>query len=358
VSLQSAFSSPWSQPTPYWIVIAGTSASGAGWQNAVQAAGLQPCPGLADCFAIQTSPEWVGEWERILGVLHTDTGHNQLKAALIAADTQPEAKEISLALKPMHVIQEVVQQLWLLEHLSSDKLSCCLQRVVDRRSKQVGYEAFARITLDDGTVIGGGAIMKASHALRIEYQVDRKLHKQAIDAFAACDLEGFLFINFLTGFIHRPEVYLEGLSQAVDRHHLMPRNIALDVPLSDYARDISKLRSIADYCRQRGFSLSLDDIYGTEGLGALLADIRPAFVKLDARLNAYLQDTARAGVVREIIRLAHGAGATVLAEGVENEAQFTAYMEEGVDMFQGYHFGAPEIYPPKQGAKPAAKPKK
>lgn len=352
---ERAFSSPWTQPIPYWIIIAGDAAD-SGWKQAVESAGMQACPGLPHCYSIQTTPEWVGEWERVLGILNRAEGNPQWKAALIAADKLPESKEITLALKPLTVIQEVVEQLWLLEHLSGDRLSCCLQRVVDRRGKQVGYEAFARVTLDDGTVIGGGAIMKASHALKIEYQVDRRLHKQAIDTFAACDLEGYLFINFLTGFIHRPEIYLEGLSKAVEAHHLMPRNIALDVPLSDYARDIAKLRSIADYCRARGFSLSLDDIYGTEGLESLLADIRPAFVKLDARLRDYMQDR-RITVVQEIIRLAHASGASVIAEGVENEAQVKAYTQEGVDMFQGYHFGAPEIYAPKD-AQNKAKPKK
>ena len=34
--------------------------------------------------------------------------------------------------------------------------------------------------------------------------------KLAIDTYAACDLEGFLFINFLTGFIHRPDEYGNG----------------------------------------------------------------------------------------------------------------------------------------------------
>lgn len=344
MSAQRAFSSPWTLSSPYWIIIAGDGPMAAPWHNAVQAAGLQPLDGVAGCFAIQTSPEWTDEWERILGILNS-TGHaERVRAAIIASDTAPGAKEISLNLRPLPAVQEVVEHLWLLDHLSEDRLLCYMQRVVDRRGKPVGFEAFARLAQGDGTMISGAAIMRASHALKVEYQVDRRMHKLAIDTFAACGLEGHIFINFLTGFIHRPEVYLEGLSQAVERHNLTPRSVALDVPLADYVRDIDKLRSIATYCRTRGFSMALDDVMTPDGLGALLGDIRPAFVKLDARLGPVMLDQKRQGSVQEIIRLAHGAGAAVLAEGVENEQLLEAYTGAGVDMFQGYHFGAPELY--------------
>jgi len=346
VSVQRAFSSPWTLSSPYWIVIAGAPGGARGWQNAAQAAGLQPVMQGPGMFAIQTSPEWAGEWERILGVLNSIDRQEDLRAAIIASDVAPTAQEITLNLRPLHDVQEVVEHLWLLDHLSEDRLVCYMQRVVDRRGKQVGFEAFARIAQTDGGIIGGAAIMRASHALKVEYQVDRRMHKQAIDTFAECDLEGYLFVNFLTGFIHRPEVYLEGLSQAVSKHGITPRCIALDVPLSDYVRDLAKLRSIADYCRARGFSLALDDVKSAEGLGALLSEIRPAFVKLDARMGEMLLDSKRQSAAHEIIRLAHGSGASVLAEGVENEAQYQAYMAAGVDMYQGYYFGAPEQMPP------------
>ena len=40
--------------------------------------------------------------------------------------------------------------------------------------------------------------------------------------------------------------------------------------------------------------------------------------------------------------LAHASGATVLAEGVENQAMYDTCFAAGVDMFQGYFIGKPE----------------
>lgn len=335
---EPAFASPWTLPSPYWIILAGDGTTGREWQKAAAKAGLQPLADAPSMYAIQTTPQWAAEWERVQAILNRLEHSEELRAAVIAADTVPSAREIQFNLRPLPLVQEVVEHLWLLDHLSEDRLVCYLQRVVDRRGKQVGFEAFARIAQSDGAIIGGAAIMRASHALKVEYQVDRRMHKVAVDAYAVCDLEGYLFINFLTGFIHRPEVYLDGLSQAVQRHHVMAKSIALDVPLTDYVRDIEKLKSIAQYCQSRGFSLSLDDVMSADGLESLLRDIRPAFVKLDAKL------AGRTGVVQEIIRIAHAAGALVLAEGVETQELMDTYLQAGVDMFQGYLIGAPELY--------------
>jgi EAL domain-containing protein (putative c-di-GMP-specific phosphodiesterase class I) len=220
-----------------------------------------------------------------------------------------------------------------------------MQRVMDRGRKQVGFEAFARMESADGGVVGGGAIMQAAHVLRMEYQLDRLLHKQAVEAFVSSGLEGYLFINFLTGFIHRPEVYFEGLSQAVSRTHLRPASVVLDVPLSDYAKDLSKLKSIATYCRERGFALALDDVVSSEGLAPVLAEIRPAFVKLEAKFGVGLNPVRAQGMLHEIVRISHAHGVSVLAEGVESAGQHAMYVAADVDMFQGYLFGAPERHP-------------
>lgn len=337
---ERTFFSPYTQATPFWIVVEGAQA---GDTARFGAAPLHQQPHL---YGMKAETDWTSSWNRLAEQclpLAPDAGW---RAALIASEEAPSLQEIELSLRPLHELHAVARNLWLARYIDDGRLVCYMQKVIDRRDKQVGYEAFARIDAPDGAVIGGGAIMQASHALHAEYQVDRLMHRQAIDCFVSGDLEGVLFINFLTGFIHRPEKYLEGLSQAVERHQLLPRSVALDVPLLDYAKDIAKLKSIAAYCHQRGFALSLDDVLTPEGLAGLLQEIRPAFVKLDAKLGREMGDPRRQGAVLEIIRLAHGIGASVLAEGVENAALHQMYLAAEVDMFQGYLFGAPERCPP------------
>lgn len=335
-----AFFSTYTQASPYWIILDGADASAATRFGATE---LHHHPEL---YGVRTESDWPAAWAALTEEFLPAPREAHLRAAIIASDTMPSLQEIELSLRPVQEIAAVATNLWLAQYIQEGRLVCFMQPVIDRRRKPVGHEAFARIEAPDGAIIGGGAIMQASHALHVEYQVDRLMHRQAIQCFTESDLDGFLFINFLTGFIHRPEVYLEGLSQAVERHQLLPRSVALDVPLVDYAKDIAKLKSIAHYCHARGFALSLDDVMTTDGLAGLLQEIRPAFVKLDAKLAVSMLDPKQQGMVLEIIRIAHAAGASVLAEGVESDVLHKAYVSAEVDMFQGYLFGAPERCPP------------
>ena len=69
--------------------------------------------------------------------------------------------------------------------------------------------------------------------------------------------------------------------------------------------------------------------------------IKPTFIKLDAKLGALMLDGGQQ-TVRDIIRIAQETNTRVLAEAIETEILFTAYRDAGVELFQGYLFGAPE----------------
>lgn len=333
------FFSPYTQNSPYWIAVEGPDAKTVGRFGARE---LHDKPTL---YGLKTSSDWSPIWNQLVEQAISVAAGSGLRAALIASDDMPSLQEIELSLRPVQELHSIARNIWLAQYVEQGRLVCFMQPVIDRAHQSIGHEAFARIEAPTGALIGGGAIMQASSALHVEFQIDRLMHKQAIEAYVESDFEGLAFINFLTGFIHQPDAYLEGLSQAVERHGIAPQLIALDVPLVDYAKDVTKLKSIAEYCHARGFILSLDDVMGPEGLAALLADIRPKVVKLDTRLATDMLDEKRRPAVLEIIRLAHEADAQVLAEGVESDALHEAYLAAGVDMFQGYLFGAPERCP-------------
>lgn len=332
MSENTPFSSVWTQATPYWLVVDGPAAK--------KLEGFTPVDGQDGIFARRTDADWPKAWAGVAEKLDGTTS-TLTRAGIIAGEALHKS-EIARALKPVSELSRLADSVWLVHDVNEGRLGCYMQKVVDRRNKLVGYEAFARMESRDGGVIGGGAIMQAARALHSEYQVDRLLHKHAIESFVARDLEGYIFINFLTGFIQRPEVYLDGLSGAATKSHIRASSVVLDVPLADYARDLPKLKSIAEYCRTRGFALALDDVKSAEGLNTLLTDIRPAFVKLDTKFGQDMSTAKRDATLREIVAQAHSIGASVLAEGIENQEMYDANFAAGVDMFQGYFIGMPE----------------
>jgi len=332
---------PYSLYSPYWIIIEGGPLEA---MVAVNANSLYHQPNL---MGFATTHQWTKAWD----ALYQTLGPNAdvaMRAAVIPAENVPSLQEIQLSLKPVSEINAIASNIWLANDLSEGRLVCYMQPVVDRERRVSGFEAFARIAHADGEKVSGGAIMQASRALRLEYQVDRLMHIQAVQKFLQQQLEGIIFINFLTNFIHLPGTYLAGLSEAVDRYGLPPQSIVLDIPLASYLRDVPKLKSIADYCNDKGFLLAFGDVDTTDKLAELLADMRPAFVKLDAKMTATIQTAETQARVKDILQRAHGFGARIVAEGVENAEQFEAYRNAGLDFFQGYYFGAPTQTPTMQ----------
>ena len=332
----NVFFSPYGAQAPYWIIANGPDAV------ALSEYGGVPLYHNAELYGLKAPSLWSPIWNRIVADHAVELTASGVEVAVISADAVPSMQDIELSLRSITEIDHVAKNLWLIEHLNAQRLVCFLQKVVDRKGQVVGHEAFARIEMPGGALIEGAAIMEASHVLHLEYQVDRLMHKQAVDCFAQAQLKGRIFINFLTDFIHRPVVYLEGLNQAVERHQLAPETIVLDISLPDYARHVAKLESIADYCRARGYVLALDRVVSAKDLAPMLRDIRPAYVKLDPALGVQALDVQKRESVAEIVRCAHAIGTAVIAENVESDALHQAYVKAEVDMFQGYFIGAPE----------------
>ena len=346
------FSFPYLKDEPYWIIVSlGDAATRNALAPALKTLGTKPLHQDETLVGVKTTKEWVKSWETLAGAVNQADIATSLRVAVLSGEALASHQEIILSLKAFAEIDAIAHHLWLARALEKDRLVCCMQKVFDRRGKVTGYEAFARIEQENGEVVGGRLVMQASHALRLEYQVDRMMHRRAIQCFVEHQLEGFIFINFLTGFIHRPEVYLEGLSQAVEQYQVTPRAVVLDVPLGDYAQHLPKIKTIAQYCRSRGFGLALDDVMKPEELNHLLSIAQPAFVKIHGKLGPAMLDPKRQAAIHDIIRLSREAGATVLAEEIESEALCNAYRDAGVDMFQGYFFGMPERYAPRVAKK-------
>jgi diguanylate cyclase (GGDEF)-like protein len=97
-------------------------------------------------------------------------------------------------------------------------------------------------------------------------------------------------------------------------------------------------------CRGRGFRIAIDDFgSGYAGL-KLLHMSEPDIVKIDRHFVAGSGGEPRKAVFLEkIVGMAHLMGVSVVAEGIETEAELGVCVEAGCDMIQGYLLARPSI---------------
>lgn len=344
MSLHSArpLNLPWHQSERYWLCVVPHSATPpSSLHNALICLGMQEKKADSHYYILSAPRNWGEYWHRIHEAITKAGIAEDVDVAIVPGDNEPQASQITISRVPVAQAQRVAQSLWLGEALMSGNVICYLQPVVGADEKVMGYESFARVRTSSGDIIGGAAIVEASRALGIEFAIDRQLQVQAITTFASSAFTGALFVNFFPGFIQRPEIYMEGLSETVRVHGIPPKNIVLDFTGSESQQDMSHVRRVCEYCRSKGYAIAFDDVESLAGAKALVAEIRPDYVKLDMSLVQKAHNSNARDIIKEIIDYCHGEKVKVIAEGVETQEICNLLKSMDVDLFQGYLFSPP-----------------
>ena len=93
--------------------------------------------------------------------------------------------------------------------------------------------------------------------------------------------------------------------------------------------------------RDMGVRLVLDDFGTGYSSLAYLKHLPLDTIKIDRTFVAGLDGEADRSIVEAVIALAHGLRISVVAEGIETEAQFEILRSMGCDVGQGYLFARP-----------------
>ncbi len=140
----------------------------------------------------------------------------------------------------------------------------------------------------------------------------------------------------------RQAEFVGQVSDAVSRHGINPSRLKLELTESMALEDIDDTIAKMSELKLVGVSFSMDD-FGT-GYSSLqyLKQLPLAQIKID---QSFVRDIATdsndAAIVQTIIAMSEALGLTVIAEGVETEAQWAFLDGRGCGAYQGYLFGRP-----------------
>jgi diguanylate cyclase (GGDEF)-like protein/PAS domain S-box-containing protein len=132
------------------------------------------------------------------------------------------------------------------------------------------------------------------------------------------------------------------LRSIVDAVGVAPELIDLEITESQLMQDAEHAVAVLRELREAGIGLAIDD-FGT-GYSSLsyLTRFPVSALKIDRSfVLRSLEEQAAAAIVRTIIEMAHTLGFTVIAEGIETEAQAAFLQGLGCDQGQGYLFARP-----------------
>ncbi len=219
--------------------------------------------------------------------------------------------------------------------------SMAFQPIYDAADDRVwGYEALVR------GVSGEGAFEVLSRILPEQrYRFDQDCRVKAIELAsrlfpAGEDLK--LSINFMPNAVYEPAACLRATLLAAARCGFPTSAIMFEFTENEEVADPVHLTNIITEYRRQGFATAIDDFgAGHAGLG-LLVEFQPDLIKIDMLLVRGVDTSpARRAVIKGIVGIAGELGITVLAEGIETEAEFRFLEAAGIRLFQGFWFAKP-----------------
>lgn len=219
--------------------------------------------------------------------------------------------------------------------------SMAFQPIYDAVAGRVwGYEALVR------GLAGEGAYSVLSQVSpEQKYRFDQDCRVKAIELASRlfpADEPLMLSINFMPNAVYEPAACLRATLSAARRNNFPTSAIMFEFTENEEVADTAHLQNIITEYRKHGFTTAIDDFgAGHAGLG-LLVDFQPDLLKIDMKLLRDVDTSpARQAVVDGIVGIAEKLHITVLAEGIETEAEYLMLKAAGIRLFQGYWFAKP-----------------
>jgi EAL domain-containing protein (putative c-di-GMP-specific phosphodiesterase class I) len=201
----------------------------------------------------------------------------------------------------------------------------------------VGLEALARIGVEPARAPDVWLLEAEAAGLRIELELAAV--RVALAGLEAVPDGSYLSLNLSPGAATSPQL-AEALAAApVDR---LVIEVTEHAPVDDY----EALLTFVSRLRRRGARLAVDD--AGAGFASMHHIVRlvPDIIKLDVSLTSAIdRDPARQALASALISFAGDIGGTIVAEGIETEAELRTLRSLGAHYGQGFHLGRPGPLP-------------
>ena len=205
-----------------------------------------------------------------------------------------------------------------------------------------GFEALARWLEPDGSMLPPRVFIPSAEESEVIIPLTKKLISDSmieLSNWKRSKLELKVSIN-ATVEVLDSENFVPWIEAQLKHHQLAPRSIIIEITESRVVGTASKVVENLTRLRQLGLGVSLDD-FGT-GYSSLLQLSRMpcSELKIDRSFVSGASDKEETAVLLgNSVRIGHGLGLNVVAEGVETRADWDAVARANVDEVQGWFVG-------------------
>ena len=231
------------------------------------------------------------------------------------------------------------------EAFEQDAFLLVFQDIVQLRDAQPGnrhWEALIRLRDRDGDLVPPMSFLPAAERYNLMSRIDEWVVGRVLEQLRGNGhLEGRIAINLSGQSIGDPAC-VHRLLAAIEASGVRPDHLCFELTETTAIANMETARQFMNKARDLGCLIALDDFGSGLSSFAYIKNLPVDIIKIDGQfVRQILEDETSRVMVEAVQGIARALGLKTIAEFVENEAIAQALLEIGIDMGQGYHFGAP-----------------
>jgi diguanylate cyclase (GGDEF)-like protein len=207
----------------------------------------------------------------------------------------------------------------------------------------IGAEALARWIKPDRTMVSPGRFIPAAEENGLIGSISDVILRDACWKAASWAREGFplsVAIN-ISPLQFADERFTDKILRAMAEAGVSPNRVELEITESVALENPDRALRLLDPLRAEGVKVSLDDFGCGHSSLASLTRLPFDIIKIDQQfVRALAKDRHAPAIIEMILAMAASLGYTVVAEGVETEAEADFLRRRGCQIGQGFLYGA------------------
>jgi diguanylate cyclase (GGDEF)-like protein/PAS domain S-box-containing protein len=232
--------------------------------------------------------------------------------------------------------------------LAAGQLSVAYQPLFDlAQGKLTGFEALCRWTHPELGAVSPAAFIPIAEETGLMVPITDFVLRSACQQLKAWQLKNPAFADLtmqinISGNDLAHSGFLNRITRALVEARLLPQHLTLELTENILMERLEGAMPMLTELRALGIGLSVDD-FGT-GYSSLshLSSLPIDSLKID---RSFVRDlhlgSNESAVVRAIVLLGNSLGKSIIAEGIETDAQLTLLREMGCGVGQGFHLARP-----------------
>jgi EAL domain-containing protein (putative c-di-GMP-specific phosphodiesterase class I) len=202
----------------------------------------------------------------------------------------------------------------------------------------MGYEALIRgpqgSTLEPPTVL-----FAVAHENEMDVELETLCLETIFAGLPKAVAEKRLFVNASAMLLRHPVFLDQRNLAAINRSH---GDVVVEISEKEMVRDYASFQDVLDTVRSARMRIAIDDAgSGYSGLETIL-HLKPDYIKVaDSLVRKIHVDPIKREILASLDAIGKRIGATLVAEGIEVEAERKALVELGIEFGQGYLLGKP-----------------